>query len=139
MTAWHLAMVLALPLMGSWPKGRTWAALMTAGILPWLLPPLAVPAYILIDAVAGAIVLRHPAGCAQRAIGAGFALLVMYHVGFLMSHEGGDTSMYYQANVITGWVQFVLLAAWGLFDVGKAVLHRSRTWRGVSSVDASIR
>ena len=138
MTAWHLGMLALLPFMGSGPKARTWAALMCAGVTPWLLPAMAVPAYIVIDAIAGAVVLRRPAGFTQRAIGACFALLVMFHVGFLMSHTGGDTAMYYQANVVTGWAQFILLAAWGLSDVGKAILHRFGHWRGLPTVSSGV-
>ena len=139
MTVWHLAMLCMFVLMVTGPKMRTWAALMLAGTAPWLLPEMAVPAYIVIDAIAVAIVLRRPAGCAQRAIGACFALLVMFHVGFLASFAGGNTDMYYQANVVTGWVQFALLAAWGLADVGKVVLHRLGHRRGLPTVGPSVR
>lgn len=137
MSAWHIAMLAALPFMFSSAKMRTWVALAVAGVIPWLLPPMIVPAYIVTDALAGAIILRKPAGCAQRAIGACFAMLVMFHVGFLLSHAGnGTTSMYYQANVITGWVQFALLAAWGLADAGKALLCWGRIGGRVPAPDA---
>lgn len=112
---------------------------MAAGVVPWLLPAMSVPAYILIDAAAGIAVLRHPAGIAQRAVRACFALLVMYHTGFLLSYGGGDATLYYKANVVTGWVQFALLASWGLHDVGKVILRRSGSWRGLPPDGAGIR
>lgn len=139
MTGWHFGMLALLPFMGSGPKMRTWAALMLAGVIPWLLPPMMVPAYIVIDAIAGVVVLRHPAGLAQRAIGACFALLVMYYTGFLLSYAGGDAAMYYKANVVTGWAQFALLASWGLHDVGKVILHRIGPWRSLPSDVPGIR
>lgn len=139
MTVWHIAMLLLLPLMNSWTKGRTWLALMGAGVVPWLLPPMDIPAYIVIDAVAGAIVLRRPAGFAQRAVGACFALLVMFHVGFLVSHTPGNEHAYYQSNTVTGWGQFTLLTAWGVADVGKAVLHWCWPRLGVLVAGAGIR
>lgn len=137
MTAWHIAMLAALPFMFSASKLRTWVAMAAAGAIPWLLPPMEVPAYIVIDALAGAVILRKPAGCAQRAIGACFAMLVMFHVGYLLSRAAQEaTDMYYQANAITGWVQFVLLASWGLTDAGKALLRWSRIGGGVPAPDA---
>lgn len=149
MTLWHAGMLALLPVLWAGARARTswaarakvhtWVALMVAGCIPWLLPAMAVPAYIGVDAVAGAIVLRRPAGCAQRAIGACFALLVMFHVGFLASYAPGNEYMYYQANTATGWAQFALLAVWGLADAGKAVLHWCRSRLGLLVVDAGIR
>lgn len=137
MTAWHICMLAMIPLMLSGSKTRTWLAMFVAGTAPWMLPEMSLPAYIFIDAVAGAVTMRNPYGIAQRLIGACFALLVMFHVGFLLS-RGTGVGTYYDANIITGWVQLTLLATWGLADAGKAVRHWARGRGSLSASDARV-
>lgn len=125
MSEWKLAMLAALPFMGRGAKLRTWLALMGASFAAMAFPPLSVGAYIAIDTAAGAIVLAKPAGEVQRIIGRLFIVMVMFHLGFLISRafapvEGAEL-FYYQANAATGWLQFLCLIGWGLWDAGKAL------------------
>lgn len=118
-------MLVALPFMGRGAKLRTWLALMASSVAAMAFPPLSVGAYIAIDTAAGAIVLAKPAGEVQRIIGRLFIVMVMFHLGFLVSRtfapvEGGEL-FYYQANAATGWLQFLCLMGWGLWDAGKSV------------------
>ena len=122
MAVWHYAMLGILPFMGGKNRLRTWLVLMGASLVANLLPIMAVPWYVPLDAVAGAIVMRHPAGCAQRAIGALFALMVIYSVGFILADNPAGADTYLDAQTLMGWVQFGCLLAWGLTNVGKALV-----------------
>ena len=59
MSAWKLAMVLALPLMWGGAKPRTWLA-MFVGAVAAIYAPFA-SAYVFIDIASGAAVLKRPA------------------------------------------------------------------------------
>lgn len=131
MQPWHWAMLALLPLLLGPHRLRTWAALMGASVAAHLLPAMSVEWYIAIDAVAGTVVMRHPVGCAQRAIGALFALMVLYSVGFMVADNPAGASVYLDAHTITGWVQWGCLAAWGLHDGGKALFDRARRARSL--------
>lgn len=135
MSEWKLAMLLALPFMGRGAKLRTWLALMGASIAAMAFPPLTVGAYIAIDGVAGAIVLANPAGEVQKLIGRLFMLMVCYHLGFALAQAlwpvAGAEILYYKANAATGWLQFLFLMGWGLFDAGKIVVGFANRWRAV--------
>lgn len=143
MSEWKLAMLAALPFMGRGAKLRTWIALMGASMAAMAFPPLSVGAYVAIDIAAGGLVLAKPAGDVQRIIGRLFIVMVMFHLGYLVSRaiwpiEGAEM-FYYQANAATGWLQFLCLAGWGLCDAGKALVgfaDRRRVARSAVSVQA---
>ena len=141
-------MLLALPLMTVGPKLRTWLALMGAGIVAVMVPAMTLGAvvdspvvgcYIIIDALAGYIVIRHPAGWVQKFIGAVFALMVSFHVGFLIADRPAATLSYLQWLSWAGWAQWAALAGWGLYDTGKAIAYRAGLNRHPASSRASVR
>lgn len=134
-------MVLLLPLLWySRPMLRTWAAVLGASIaaafVP-VLPTVATPsiaytlgAYMVIDTLAALIVLGSPKGLAQRAIGLLSGMMVMTHTGMLIAVLRGSavsTTMYFQANLLAGWLQLFCLAAWGGVSVGYYIA--GRFWR----------
>jgi len=138
MQPWHWAMLALLPFMGDSHRLRTWAALMGASVAPHLLPVMSVEWYVVIDAVAGTLVLRRPTGCAQRAIGALFALMVVYSVGYMLADNPAGASVYLDAHTITGWAQWGCLAGWGLYNGGKALYDRGRAARRLLASGESV-
>jgi hypothetical protein len=129
---WKLALVLLLPLV--WhdkAKLRTWAAMMGGSAIAAFSEPSSLHLYILIDALSGYVVLRHPIGCAQRAIGLLFAMMVMAHVGYLVSDIMGSTSygsdlMHWNMQYGIGWIQLAILGVWGAGDAVVTIVDR---WR----------
>lgn len=124
MSEWKLAMLALTPLMAKRPMMRTWFALMGASLAAMIFAPMSVKAYILIDGIAGLLVITRPAGLAQKTIGALFALMVLFHIGYLWGAHPGSSLTYWQANVSVGWAQWGCLLAWGLWDAGKVALDR---------------
>jgi hypothetical protein len=131
---WFAAMggILPFVLVGR-PKARTWAALFGAACAAWIVPAMAmgdavdsaaIGRYIVIDAIAGSIVLARPAGWVQKFIGAVFALMVSFHVGFLIADKPVATLDYLHWLSLAGWLQWAALAVWGLYDTGKAIAYR---------------
>ena len=142
---WFAAMVALLPFMAvgggkraygiplPWgPRARTWAALFGASLAAWLTPHMVaspvvdtgcIARFIVIDAIAGGIVLAHPAGWVQKFVGAVFALMVSFHIGFLWADNPSQIDSYTGWQAGAGWAQFAALASWGLYDFGKAVAH----------------
>lgn len=96
------------------PKLRTWAALFGASLATIAFP--SVGAYVAVDIIAGAIVLRHPAGCAQRVIGFLFVCMVLFELGYLLSAQQQGEFLVSSLRGI-GWMQWLVLAAWGGSDV----------------------
>ena len=127
LTAWKIAMVLALPLM----LGRrqlplverfytrrvwTWAILMGASLLAAILPPF-VKYWAVMDIIAALLVLsRRPAGCPQQVIGGIFAFMAVADVGYWIGGEAAP-ELFRQFMEVLGWVQFAALAAWGGYDL----------------------
>lgn len=127
MTSWQIAMVCILPLMwGSMPYARTWAAMAGAALMGHLVPHIG--AWMAIDLIAGTIVLMHPKSLPQRAIGALFAGMVLFTVGFI---AGGQNAPAQYANALSwmGWAQFAILL-WGR---GNDILGRLVVFRGTDS------
>lgn len=106
-------MLVMLPLMFGGAKPRVWIVMLGASVLAAIFPH--PPVWLTIDLLAGALVLRHPAGQAQRLIGLIFAGMAMFDIGFLI---GGarDLAAFTGFLACLGWVQFVILLAWGLHD-----------------------
>ena len=132
---WKTAMLLALPFMAVGPKLRTWLALMGAAIAALVVPPMTIGphvdsmvigCYIVIDVLAGWVVMRHPAGWVQKFIGAAFALMVSFHIGFLIADHPDATLDYLHWLAWAGWVQWAALAGWGAYDAGKGIVNRYR-------------
>lgn len=137
----------ALPFMTVGPKLRTWLAMMAASGAAMLVPAMTIGAavdspvvgcYIIIDALAGWIVIRHPAGWVQKFIGAVFALMVSFHVGFLIADRPAATLAYLHWLSWAGWLQWAALVVWGLYDTGKAVADRAWPNRHPSPARAGV-
>ena len=137
---WFAAMLAVLLFMllqraeGSWPlhKLRTWAALFCSSLAGWFAVSFSggvpVLSFIIIDILAGVIVLARPAGLAQRAIGLCYGVMILSHIGYkiaLLWFNGVVSSTSYEAFMtFAGWAQLVILTAWSGWDVGRAILHR---------------
>lgn len=124
-------------------KLRTWAAMFCASLAAaWVAPLCGVPliAYIVIDVTAGVAVIARPSGMAQRAIGFLFAAMVLFHTGYAMSIFMGNEGLqgYQEFQVIAGWVQLAILAAWGIYDAGKRVGNRHWPRRNMVAVGPDI-
>ena len=123
------------PFMTVGPKLRTWLAMMAASGAAMIVPPLSLGPqirvetigwYIVIDALSGWAVLAHPAGWAQKLIGALFALMVSFHIGFLIADHPATVIDYLHWLTWAGWLQWAVLASWGLYDAGKMGVDRAR-------------
>lgn len=124
MDPWFYALAASVALCWtSRAKMRTWSALGASSIVGLLLPPVSVGAYMLVDFMAAALVLRKPAGCPQKLVGAAFAGMVAFHIGFIISGRQNWVA-YYDMQYLTGWLQLACLAAWGAWDAGLVVVHR---------------
>jgi hypothetical protein len=116
MMIWYPALVVVLALCcTAEAKMRTWSALAISSLFGWFLPPLAIGSYIIVDTLAAALVLRSPAGVAQRLVGLGFAGMILFHVGYVISPQT-NWQEYYRAQEFVGWVQLLLLGVWGVRD-----------------------
>lgn len=86
--------------------------------------------YLAIDLIAGAIVLARPAGLEQRLIGALFAGMAIFDIGYILGGQK-DPDLYVQFMNILGWVQFAILAIWGAHDGFGRIVGRNRSRSGV--------
>lgn len=128
---WKLAM-LALMLFllfdskGSMgPKHRVWVAMFGASLAALYAP---FPSgFLAIDLLVGALVLKRPAGVAQRCIGILFAGMAVFDIGYII---GGQSSpgQFVQFLSLIGWLQFTILLMWGLHD--RWGLDLRRAWAG---------
>lgn len=146
MSDWKAAMICLLPLLAAGspvrlsgfpvpygPKLRTWLVLFGAAVVGMVVQPENIPAFAAIDAVAGWLVLAHPRGDAQRAIGLLFVSMLFIHIGFFIAcwlQPGAhDFVGYATFNRLLGWLQLACLASWGAGDVLGNFVHRVRDSR----------
>ena len=122
MSDWKLAMICLLPLVLSPAKLRTWGALLGASLAAMFVPFLG--AFVAIDLIAAALVLKHPTNCAMRAIGALFVGMVFFELGFLFS-SGNQNELLMASLQVMGWMQFAILLSWGLYDTIRFVIRRA--------------
>lgn len=121
MTDWKVAMLCLLPLMWGQAKGRTWSALFASSLAALFAPFLS--AFIVIDLIAAGIILRRPAGIAQRSIGALFVGMILFEIGFLLS-EGNQQGLMLSGLQALGWAQWAILATWGAYDAIRYCIYR---------------
>jgi hypothetical protein len=120
---------------GRWPvhKLRTWAALFGTSVAGAVLTPehgtTPYLAYMALCFVGGWIVLIHPAGIAQRAIGLLFAAMLLFHAGAAFAGHPNGGPAYWQMMIGAGWLQFAILLVWSFWDAGLAKLVRAARWR----------
>ncbi len=128
--AWFLFMAAVAPFMTEARKLRTWLALFTSALAANLLPyP---EAYLLLDFAAAWIVLIHPAGAGQKAIGWLFVGMLLFDVGFILGGSE-NPALYSTAMIGLGWVQSLILFAWGAHDAYRRWAGDSRSLRDVRS------
>lgn len=121
MTDWKVAMMMLAPFLRGRPMLRTWAALFGASLSTfWIYTPLG---YLLVDAVAAAIVVARPSGLAQKSIGALFVCMVLFDLGFYLSPQA-DVALFRAVLTGIGWVQWLILGAW----TGHDAWGRYRNW-----------
>lgn len=109
MTEWKFAMLMLAPFMRGHQMMRTWAAVMGASVATFFVhDPIG---FVAIDAIAAALVMARPNGLPQKAIGALFALMVMFDLGFYLS-PSADWALFSSVLTGIGWVQWLILAGW---------------------------
>jgi len=135
---WFGAMIALLVFMlmqrasDGWPahKLRTWGAMFGSSLLAWAIPniPLIwlIACFIIIDTLAGFVVMVRPAGAAQKAIGFFYFIMLLQHIAVAIASLSGpvNTTSYQASLVFAGWSQFAILLAWSGWDVGRFTLHR---------------
>ena len=143
MSDWKIAMVCLLPLlaMGSpvrlfgfpVPSGRklrTWLALFGAAVAASFFAADNIIAFAVIDAIGAWLVLGHPRGETQRAIGLLFVGMLFLHIGFFiagwMQPGSYDATGYANYNRLLGWLQWAFLALWGGGDAVARIIRDSR-------------
>ena len=111
---WQFGMLLIAPLMlGSGARLRVWLVMVASSLFASLVPY--APAWMGLDLLAGWLVMRRPAGEAQRFIGLLFAAMAMFDIGFIIG-GGSDRASYTGFLACLGWVQFLVLLIWGFHD-----------------------
>lgn len=110
---------------------RTWLALLAACGAAWLFPHIA--AFIAIDLIAAAIVVKHPSGWHQRLICLAFIAMIMVEVGYIVS-PNMDEAVVSNAGLVLGWIQWALLIRWGLYvSLGRNSSSNSSAGRSLAS------
>lgn len=106
-------MLVIAPFMRGSQMLRTWVAMFGASVAAWVVQD--VVAYIAIDAICAAIIMARPSGLPQKAIGALFALMVMFDLGFFLS-PSADWGLFAGALTAVGWAQWCILLGWSGHD-----------------------
>ena len=113
----------------SGPKAQAWLVLFGASVAALLFSGESIWPFAIIDGLAGYLVLRRPRGEAQRAIGTVFIMMLFLHLGFYLAGRlqpgPHDFLGYVMANRLLGWLQWAILASWGVGDaVNRLVVYR---------------
>jgi len=138
MQPWHWAMLMLVPLILDKVRGRVWAVLVLGSIASHVLA-FDPKAYLAIDLVCGYLVLRKPAGLAQKAIGLLFAGMAIIDIGYIFSPQADEGMLLYQVLTAIGWLQFAIMAVWGSHDAGTAFARRVWPHRRSLASRADIR
>ena len=102
-------MLMLSPFMRGHQMLRTWIAVMGASVATMFFH--GAVAFIAIDAIAAAVVMARPTGLPQKVIGALFALMVMFDLGFYLS-PSADWGLFSAVLTGIGWLQWLILAGW---------------------------
>ena len=119
-------MICLLPLMLGQAKFRVWAALLGAALAALFMPFLS--AFVAIDLIAAAIVLRRPAGVSQGLIGGLFVGMVFFELGYFLS-PGNQQAFMLSSLAAIEWAQWFILMAWGLHDAWGYCIRRVNAHR----------
>ena len=137
MTAWQIAMLLALPLCLEPVRYRTWMAMFASGLLgytvSWLWPA-PILAFVAIDVATALVILARPKGLAQQYIGITYVGMICSHIGYAIAGNPVAITVYYGLLSASGWLAWGILLCWGASDVGKRIgarlgIHRSSVHR----------
>lgn len=148
MTDWKVLMLLTLPVLlaGSWrgqfrgliwsPKIRTWSAMMGSSLAAWGLWSVeiySVAMFAVLNCLAATIVLAPPKSFWQSCIGAIFAAMALFCVGFLwgtgvpiqenVSPSPQQNMLFGTLNAL-GFLQWAFLIVWGGYGVFLILLRR---------------
>lgn len=155
MSDWKIAMVCLLPLLavGSplrlwgvhipWGKrGRTWLILFGAAVIGGFFSAGNIMAFAAIDAVSAWLVLKHPRGESQKAIGLIFVMMLCVHIGFYvacrMQPGPHDVEGYAAFNRLLGWLQWAFLLSWGATSAVVRFVHNRRASRNVLASEDGV-
>lgn len=128
---WLLAMFFVVPFLRGRAMVRTWLALLLASGAAWVFPNIA--AFIAIDLIAAAVVIKHPAGWSQRLICLCFIGMIIVEAGHVVSPNMGGAFVAY-AGLFLGWIQWALLIVWSLHEsLGRNSSGDSTTRRSLAS------
>lgn len=86
---------------------------------------------IVIDGIAARMILRHPAGKMQAALGGTYAVQVAMHVAYGARETWtiADPIAYYDMLTIVAYAQLAILGGWALGTWGQFVIDRLRRHR----------
>lgn len=128
MTEWKVAMVLLLPFIRGYQKTWAWLVLIGASLSTYVVT--STVGYMAIDAIAAALIMAtKPSNLPQRLIGALFAGMLMFDLGFYLSPQASPE--FFRFNlVVLGWLQWAVLGAW--------IIHDWRNNRGRSGSIVSL-
>lgn len=130
MTIWFAALACIIPLCLSKARARTFLALAATSGIAALMPAPEPVGYLMLDLIAGWIVLCRPAGTAQKSIGFIFALMAIFDIAYMLTTRADNGELFADMLNAFGWAQFCILAGWGAYDFGKAVSGYCRIDRG---------
>ena len=104
----------------NWIAGIAFVTL-TAASAPWAFN-------ILIDGIAAAVILTRPAARYQSVLGSLYLVQIACHCGYGLNVIQGtaDPMAYYTLISGIGWLQILVLGAWGGGDLVRRMLHRFR-------------
>lgn len=133
--------VLLLPVAALWladreahrAKVRTWAAIVLTSSVAWVVLPTQhgvsfFGAAMLLDLSGGFATILRPAGRRQFAIGATFALMALFNIGWALGGAQQSTWPWWAVQTGAGWLQMAILIEWTGADAGKAIFVRFRRW-----------
>jgi hypothetical protein len=111
LTTWTLCLLALGVLMRGPAMWRSWVALLAASVAGKVFADPA--AWVLIDLVAAAIVIYPPRKGFQKVIAAGFAGMMIFELGWLLS-ERMNANFVVNAGSFCGWLQLAALLMWGI-------------------------
>ena len=122
-------------------KVRVWLAMMAGSLAAAIAGDLAptgthqVGAYVIVDIVVAIVILRHPKGLAQKALGGLSGVMVLFGIGYLVSTRmgGNNPLLYGQVMAALSWLRFGILVSWSAGDAVGMALYRH--WTGRPSLD----
>jgi hypothetical protein len=89
-----------------------------------------------IDAIAATVILFHPAGKAQSAIGLTFLLQIGVHAGRVLNGSQADLNLYWWGLSILAFLQLAIIGGWWVHE---RLSRRGAVHRGGAAPDPAYR